>query len=100
MIGDATDAQLADFKDSVMTALSPHASAVLIDPEYGRAAMDHRASAAGLLLTYESDGFENPRPHRMLALMPEYSAARLRNLGAQGIKILLSWSPEDDPCAN
>jgi len=73
MIGDATDDQLADFKQAVVEALSPHASAVLLDPEYGRPAMEHRASSSGLLVTYESDGFDNPRPHRMLALMPEYS---------------------------
>jgi len=100
MIGDATDAQLAEFKQSVVAALSPHASAVLIDPEYGRPAMEHRAPSAGLIVTYESDGFDNPRPHRMLALMPEYSVRRLRDLGAQGIKILLSWSPLEDACAN
>src|SRR5947208_6353982 len=100
MIGGATDAQLAEFKQSVVEALSPYASAVLLDPEYGRAAMQHRAPGAGLLVTYESDGFDNPRPHRMLALMPEYSVHRLRELGAQGIKILLSWSPTEDACAN
>jgi tagatose 1,6-diphosphate aldolase len=95
-----TDVQLSEFKHAVVETLSPHASAVLIDPEYGREAMTGRASNAGLLVTYESDGFENPRPHRMLALMPEYSVNRLRDLGAQGIKILLSWSPLDNPCAN
>jgi tagatose 1,6-diphosphate aldolase len=100
MIGDATDDQLADFKQAVVEALSPHASAVLLDPEYGRPAMEHRASSSGLLVTYESDGFDNPRPHRMLALMPEYSVRRLCDLGAQGIKILLSWSPTEDAGAN
>jgi tagatose 1,6-diphosphate aldolase len=100
LIGDATDVQLAEFKQSVVAALSPHASAVLLDPEYGRPAMKYRAPGTGLLVTYESDGFDNPRPHRMLALMPEYSVRRLCGLGAQGIKILLSWSPLEDARAN
>src|SRR3954462_2043214 len=81
MIGDATDAQLADFKEAVVAALSPHASAVLVDPEYGLTAIEQLAPGSGLLVTYESDGFDNPRPHRMLALMPEYSARRLCALG-------------------
>src|SRR5205085_1344428 len=89
-----------EFKQSVVATLSPYATAVLIDPEYGRPAMEHRAPGCGLIATYESDGFDNPRPHRMLALMPEYSVHRLCELGAQGIKILLSWSPLEDACAN
>jgi tagatose 1,6-diphosphate aldolase len=97
---EVPDAQLAEFKEAVTRALTPHASAVLLDPEYGLAAMPQRAPGVGLLATYESDGFDNPRPHRMLALMPEYSVIRLRDLGAQGVKILLSWCPFADPRAN
>jgi tagatose 1,6-diphosphate aldolase len=98
--GAIPDTTLTDFKRAVMAALSPHASAVLVDPEYGRAALADRAPSCGLLLTYEADGFDNPRPHRMLALMPDYSAVRLQELGAQGVKILLSWAPGGDSRAN
>lgn len=94
------DAQLGEFKAAVTRHLTPHASAVLLDPEYGSSAFEQRASGCGLLMTYEMDGYENPRPHRMLALMPEYSVRRLRDLGADGIKILLSWAPFDQERAN
>src|SRR5436190_20251930 len=60
-----SDAQIAEFKRSVFEILGAHASATLIDPEYGAGALSRRTPGAGLLLTYESDGFENPRPHRM-----------------------------------
>jgi tagatose 1,6-diphosphate aldolase len=94
------DSQLSEFKQAVTRALTTHASAVLLDPEYSLGAMPLRAPGAGLLVTYESDGFDNPRPHRMLELLPEYSVIRLRDLGAQGVKILLSWAPDGDPRAN
>jgi tagatose 1,6-diphosphate aldolase len=94
------DAQLAEFKAAVTAALTPHASAVLLDPEYGLDAVREKAPGCGLLLTYEADGFENPRPHRMLALLPRLSVRRLRDLGADAIKILLSYNPEADECAN
>jgi tagatose 1,6-diphosphate aldolase len=97
---DVTDAMLAEFKTAVVRALSPFASAILVDPEYGLEAAKVRAPGAGLLLTYELDGFENPRPNRMLALLPEVSARRLREWGANGVKILLSYTPFDDPRAN
>src|SRR5439155_342169 len=79
---------------------TPHASAVLLDPEFGSDAVRAKASGCGLLLTYEADGFENPRPHRMLALLPAVSVRRLRDLGADAIKILLSYNPDADARAN
>jgi tagatose 1,6-diphosphate aldolase len=94
------DAQLAEFKSAVTAALTPQASAVLLDPEYGLEAARLRTPGCGLLLTYESDGYDNPRPHRMLALMPGVSVRRLRDLGADAIKILLSYSPDADELAN
>jgi tagatose 1,6-diphosphate aldolase len=94
------DVQLGEFKRAVARILTEHASAVLIDPEFGSGAFAERAGNCGLLVTYEMDGYDNPRPHRMLALMPEYSVRRLRDLGAEGIKILLSWTPFDDERAN
>jgi tagatose 1,6-diphosphate aldolase len=95
-----SDAQLLEFKSAVIEALTPHASAVLVDPEYGLEAFGQRDPACGLLTTYEMDGYENPRPHRMLALMPDLSVRRLRELGSDGIKILLSYTPYDDPAWN
>jgi tagatose 1,6-diphosphate aldolase len=94
------DAQLVEFKAAVTEHLSPHASAILLDPEYGLDGARRKSPNCGLLLTYESDGFENPRPHRMLALMPHISVRRLRDLGASAIKILLSYAPDDSCAAN
>lgn len=91
-----TDAQLLECKSAIVRELTPHASAVLVDPEFGRGAFASRTPNCGLLTTYEMDGYENPRPHRMLALMPELSVRRLRELGSDGIKILLSYTPFDD----
>lgn len=91
-----SDAQLLEFKSVVTRVLSPYASAVLLDAEFGFPAFRERASSCGLLTTYEMDGYENPRPHRMLALMPELSVRRLRDLGSDGVKILLSYTPCED----
>src|SRR3954467_2393194 len=97
---EITDAKLAEFKTAVTKVLTPHASAILLDPEYGIEAAETRAANCGLLLAYEADGYENPRPHRMLALMAEHSVRTLRDAGASGIKILLHYSPLDDERAN
>lgn len=99
-LDEITDSQLGEFKAAVTRALSPHASAVLLDPEFGSGAFGERAGGCGLLMTYEADGYENPRPYRMLALMPHLSVLRLREMGADGVKILLSYTPFDDAAAN
>ncbi len=94
------DERLVEFKVAVSRVLTEEASAILLDPEFGRQAFEVRATGCGLLVTYESDGYENPRPHRMLELMPNSSVLRLRDMGADGIKILLSYTPHEDKDAN
>ena len=95
-----SDQQLGAFKSAVSRVLTRDASAILLDPEFGSDAFAVRASGCGLLVTYESDGYDNPRPHRMLELMPNASVRRLQEMGAEGIKILLSYTPFDDVEAN
>ena len=95
-----SDAQLSEFKSAVTHVLTNHASAILLDSDYGLEATRLRANGCGLLMTYEADGYDNPRPHRMLALTPDLSVRRLRDLGADAIKILLSYAPDDDKSSN
>jgi tagatose 1,6-diphosphate aldolase len=44
---EISDAELSEFKLIVTEALSPYASAVLLDPEYSLDAINHRAKNAG-----------------------------------------------------
>lgn len=99
-LSEITDERLTEFKAVVTKVLSEETSAILLDPEYGIPAAGKRVDSCGLLLAYEMDGYENPRPHRMLALLPSQSVRRLCDLGAQGIKILLHYAPHDTPAAN
>ena len=67
---DVPDTRLGELKSAVTKILSPHASAILLDSEYGLGTAEERGSLCGLLLANEADGYDNPRPHRMLALDP------------------------------
>src|SRR5436190_5998136 len=51
--GDASDAELSEFKAIVTEVLTKYASAVLLDPEYGLDAVKRRAKNAGVFLAYE-----------------------------------------------
>ena len=94
------DSDLVAFKTAVSEVLSPYATAILLDTEYGLGAAGRRHPSCGLLLAYESDGYENPRPHRMPELMPDLSVQRLMESGADGVKLLLHFSQDDPHGAN
>ena len=91
---------MSEFKTAVVRILTPHASAILLDPEYGLDAAKARSSNAGLLLAYEESGYDNTKPGRLPDLLPHVSAKRIVDWGANAVKILLYYSPFDDPQVN
>jgi tagatose 1,6-diphosphate aldolase len=92
---NATDAQLEEFKALVTEVLTPHASAILLDPEWGLPASKRRARNAGLLLAYEKTGYDKTGPGRLPDLLDHWSARRLKEAGANAVKILLYYTPFD-----
>jgi len=92
---DATDAEIAEFKVLVSEVLTLHASAILLDPEYGLEAVKHRAPGTGVFLAYEETGYDATLKGRLPDLLPEWSVRRLIEAGADVIKILLYYDPDD-----
>ena len=90
-----TQEMMEEFKGAVTRVLTPHASAILLDPEYGLTAAKQRSKNAGLLLAYENSGYDNTRPGRLPDLLDHYSVRRLVADGADCIKILLYYTPFD-----
>jgi tagatose 1,6-diphosphate aldolase len=93
--GAVDDAMMEEFKSLVTEVLTPHASAILLDPEWGLPASRRRARDAGLLLAYEKTGYDKTGPGRLPDLLDNWSVQRLREAGADAIKILLYYSPFD-----
>ncbi len=95
-----TEEMMSEFKVAVSRVLTPHASAILLDPEYGLPAAQARSSNAGLLLAYEESGYDNTKPGRLPDLLPHVSAKRIADWGANAVKILIYYSPFDDAQVN
>ena len=93
--GDISDAMMEEFKKLVAEVLTPHASAILLDPEWGLPAAKARAKTAGLLLAYEKTGYDKTGPGRLPDLLDDWSVRRLKEAGADCIKILLYYTPTD-----
>jgi tagatose 1,6-diphosphate aldolase len=99
-IKEITPAIMSEFKVAVARALTPHASAILLDPEFGIEAAKARAPRAGLILAYELSGYDNTRPGRLPDLLPHVSAKRILDWGADAVKILIYYSPFEDDAVN
>ncbi len=97
---DVTPQMMSEFKEAVVRILTPYASAILLDPEYGLKAAKERAKNAGLLLAYENSGYDNTQPGRLPDLLDDWSVRRLVAAGADCIKILLYYTPFDPPKIN
>jgi tagatose 1,6-diphosphate aldolase len=93
--GQATAADMLMFKTAVTRVLTPHTSAILLDPEYGLGAIESRAPGVGVMLAYEKSGYDTTIKGRLPDLLPEWSVRRLVEAGAQAIKILLYYNPFD-----
>jgi tagatose 1,6-diphosphate aldolase len=83
---------LVKFKEAVSRILTPHASAILLDPEYGLPAARQRTKSAGLLLAYEQTGYDKQVPGRMPRLLEGWRVKRLVEAGADSVKLLLYYS--------
>jgi tagatose 1,6-diphosphate aldolase len=83
---------LVQFKEAVSAILTPHASSILLDPEYGLPAARRRSPGAGLLLAYEETGYDKNVPGRFPHLLDHWSVPRLIEAGADAVKLLLYYS--------
>ncbi len=89
---EATGHDLEVFKTLVTDVLTKHASAILLDPEYGLPAAQHR-NGKGLLLAYEKTGYDANTAGRLPDLLDLWSVRRLKEAGADCVKILLYYTP-------
>lgn len=91
-----TDGDLADLKRRLTRALAPEASATLVDATWGYTAgiMDVPAHG-GLLVALEDHAYtEDADGGRRAAEMEGWSAATIKRLGADGVKLLIYHRPD------
>lgn len=94
----AADQDIIEFKKIVSAELTPYASSILLDPEYGLPAAEVRAKTAGLLLAYEKTGYDAATPGRLPDILDVWSVKRLKEAGADACKFLLYYDV-DEPAA-
>jgi tagatose 1,6-diphosphate aldolase len=95
-----TSEMMSEFKVIVSKVLTPHASAILLDPEFGLDAARARSKNAGLLLAYELSGYDNTHLGRLPDLLPHVSVKRIMDWGADAVKILIYYTPHEESSIN
>lgn len=94
--GDDINSLVEEFKCGISEILTPFASSILLDPEYGLPAKEIRDKNAGLLLAYEETGYDATQIGRLPDLLPNWSAKRISEAGADAVKFLLYFD-NDEP---
>lgn len=94
--GPTENKNLTEFKTLVTKVLTKHASAILMDVEYGLPALKQRDPSAGVLLAYEKTGYDANVKGRLPDLLNGWSVRRLVEAGANAIKVLIYYDPFDD----
>lgn len=91
---------ISRFKSLVSKQLTKYSSSILLDPIYGLEAIKVRDENAGLLISYEVTGFDKNDPERLPKLIDGCSVLRLKELGAEAIKILLYYDVDQSKETN
>lgn len=101
---EVTYEMISEFKEAVSRELTPHSSAILLDPEWGLEGAAARADDTGLIMSYEKSGsslrygdvYTHSLPNKMKELMPDWSVRKSIEEGADAVKLLIYYRPDED----
>lgn len=96
-VAEASYEDVAAIKNSFVKVLSPHASAMLLDPIWAwpsaHALIDPRQ---GVVITLEAHDFSEDARGRRSASIPDWSVAKIKAMGADAVKVLAWYRPDGD----
>jgi len=88
---------MVDFKLDLCRAVTPFASAILLDPIYGAGqsiAAGVLPGHIGLLVSMEKTGYAGESTARITELLPHWSVKKAKKMGASAIKLLIYFRPD------
>jgi tagatose 1,6-diphosphate aldolase len=95
-----TRAEVLQFKATVISALAPHATGVMLDSEAGGLALSTGAPGPGaVVMPLESQGYSDVESGRVTTFLPGWSPARAAESGAIACKLLLPYRPDHEASA-
>ncbi|AGP59217.1 hypothetical protein [Streptomyces rapamycinicus] len=95
-----TDQQVTDFKIETVRALTPHASAVLLERQFALEpvlAADAIAPGCGLIAAVDELIGDEKEFVSRVEIDPAVSPAWVSSVGGVALKLLVLWRPDEDP---
>jgi len=89
--------EMVDFKMAVVRAVGPGASGLLLDPEIGvgpAIAEGALPGNTGLIVAVEATGYEGSPEARTSRILPGWSVAAAKRIGASAVKLLVYYHPD------
>lgn len=89
--------EMVEHKLELCAALAPHASAVLLDPDYGAAqciAGGVLPGHTGLLVSIEATDYQSVPQGRLTTLLDNWSVEKIKRIGGSAVKILVYYRPD------
>ncbi len=90
---------MVDFKLGLCRVISPHASAILLDPIYGAAQAISAGvipGDTGLLVSLEETGYSGNVDARITNILADWNVRKIKKMGATAAKLLLYYRPDVD----
>ncbi len=94
---DISDDEIVAFKHDVVSIVGRKCSGILLDPLYSAAQAIHNntVNQIGLLVELEKADYEmNPLP-RVVELRSDWCVAKIKRMGADGVKLFFYYNPDD-----
>ena len=89
--------EMTVFKQEVTRIISPVASGILLDPQFGAAqavVAGALAPGCGLLVAVEKTGYTGDPTARESQILPGWGVEKIARMGADGVKLLIYYHPE------
>jgi len=105
---EVTDQMMEEFKEAVSEVLTPYASAILLDPEWGMPGAKARQDGTGLITSYEKSSasreyaeiYDHSLPAKINELIPNWTVSKSIDAGADAIKLLIYYHPDEERIYN
>jgi len=94
--------KLESVKMDLASIFGKVSSGILLDPEYGAAQSMYRLvlpGSCGLLVSLEATGYTPTGEGRKTTILPGWSVAKIKMMGASGVKLLAYYNPAEKKTA-
>jgi tagatose 1,6-diphosphate aldolase len=88
------DSEILSWKRELSSLFKDEVSGILIDPIYGKAVID-TTWPVSWMLSMEETGYRGEQQARETTILPNWSVAQAKAMGASSVKLLLYYDPDN-----